>query len=440
MKKEELITKIGDVVMKNSKNGKLTTTKFVGTYNYKSGYDTYFAVSLDINMALIVYSYYQNDRGEHIDTCKYKLADLKENELKEVYDNLNTEDKDVLQYVGWTNTEEENLEIIKHLGIYNPKPKKAKKLSVDDIPELENPDDAYVVDRNNNISILKCAGKSPSGKKIFVVEKNKNGVYEQPLYDNKTYTFCATGKFQKNKGIFMISGGRETSDDKYVFAPDKKTLIKLINEANEIKEYYLVNDKDLSTSKTEREGDYRTQGDWTGFTTKEEAVEHFNKVKTKKIKSLTNLKERLENRIAEAKDSTNGVELLEFNDVHIKYENAKPGQMYFIYWGDEYYGPHKLTKLENGIAYFDNGYVLGKWERVITPENLEKYKASEKFKKTKEHIDECLGELNWVEKALKTANSIVPFLKSDDYIPEWIEQDAKKILKKSIPVLSKVTA
>ena len=126
MKKEELINKIGDVVMKNSKKGKLTTTKFVGTYNYKSGYDTYFAVSLDMNKVLVVYSYYQNDRGEHIDTPTYKLYDLPDKELQEVYKNLNIEDIDSLRYAAWSGIEEKNLAILTTLGIFRPKPVKNK--------------------------------------------------------------------------------------------------------------------------------------------------------------------------------------------------------------------------------------------------------------------------------------------------------------------------
>lgn len=443
MNKEQLIKKIGDVVMKNSKQGKLTTTKFVGTYEYKSGYDTYFAVSIDLEKVLVVYSYYQNDRGEHIDTITYKLADLPEEEVQKIYDNLNTEDKDILNYVGWTETEDKNLEIIKHIGIYTPKPKKVKQLSVDDIPELENKDDAYIVDRDNNIRILKCAGKSPvpGGRKVFEVEKNYDGKYKQPLYDNKTYSFCETGKYKKNKGIFgvvLLSG--DMSDDKYLFVPNKKELIKLIERTNTIKTFYLIDKDTLYSTSKEFETDYKVDDRYTSFGTKQEAVAFFNKAKEDKLKSLTSLKQELEDKIAKAKESTNGVELLEYRDVHILHTDAKPGQKYYIYYDKKYYGPYTVTKVKNGITYLDGGFALGNWERLITPEDCERFKASEKFKKVSDYIDNALRELRYVEGAINTANSIVPFVKTDNYIPNWIEKDAEEFLKKHVPALKTVNA
>jgi len=443
MNKEQLIKKIGDVVMKNSKQGKLTTTKFVGTYEYKSGYDSYFAVSIDLEKVLTVYSYYQNDRGEHIDTITYKLADLPEEEVQKIYDNLNTEDKDTLNYVGWTETEDKNLEIIKHLGIYTPKPKKAKQLLVDDIPELESKDDAYIVDRDNNIRILKCAGKSPApGEiKVFEVEKNYEGEYEQPLYDNKTYSFCETGKYKKNKGIFgVVCDFDEMSDDKYLFVPNKKELVKLIERVNTIKTFYLVNKNTLYTIKKEFETDYEVDDKYTSFDTKEEAVAFFNKAKEDKLKSLTNLKQKLEDKIAKAKESTNGVELLEYRDVHILHTDAKPGQEYYVYYDSKYYGPYTVTKMKNGITYLDGGFALGKWERLITPEDRKRFKASEKFKKVSDYIGNALRQLRYVEGAIKTTNSIVPFVKTDEYIPDWIEEDTKEFLNKHVPALKTVNA
>lgn len=435
MNKEQLIKRIGDVVMKNSKKGILTTTKFVGTYNYKSGYDSYFAVSLDMNKVLVVYSYYQNDRGEHIDTPTYKLSDLPEKELQEVYNNLNTEDKYVLEYVGWTETEEVNKAILEQLGVYKPKKAKVKQLSVDDIPELENEDDAYVIDRDNNISILKCAGRTPWGKKVFVVEQDYEGNYAQPLYDDKPYTFCDTGKFRKNKGIFVVALGYEdTSDAKYLFVPDKKTLVGLIKKTNKFKDYFIVREENLMTFKKTLGKDPDDEEDAKFFTDKTEATNYFEVLRKRKLESLTTLKIKLEKRIKETKDATKGVELVSFNDTHIRHTNGVVGQLYYIHNDQKYYGPFKLIKSENGIGYFEGGAVTMGWNRIATPEDMEKYKMSEKFKTLKEHIESLEREIHWVEQGIKDAASIIPFSTKDKYVPSWIEKEAKDTLKKPIPV------
>ena len=137
MNKQEIINEIKKVVDANSKKGKLTTTKFVGTYNYKSGYDTYIAVSYNPKNQLVVYSYYQNDRGEHLETCVYEIEELPEKELNEVFENLNTVSEDILEYIEWIHLDDKNQEVIAKLGLYKPKKKKEVVYDINSIRRIK---------------------------------------------------------------------------------------------------------------------------------------------------------------------------------------------------------------------------------------------------------------------------------------------------------------
>ena len=435
MNKEQLIKKIGDVVMKNSKKGVLTTTKFVGTYNYKSGYDSYFAVSLDMNKVLVVYSYYQNDRGEHIDTPTYKLADLPEKELQEVYKNLNTEDADSLRYAAWSGTEEKNLAILTTLGIFKPKPVKNKIIDINAVPDLENPDDAYYIDRDENVHILKCLGKTIMGASIFDVEKDCEGDYDQPYHTDEPETFCKMVKPVKNKGIFMVVEGDDISEYKYLYVPDKKTLAKLIKKQQSYKMYYFINTM-LESWKSEKcEKPKPTDGRFD-FTDKEEAIAKFEEVRNDLLTQLKDAKAKLEKKMEKTKEASNGVKLLDYDDFHILPKNAVPGTTYYVEGKEKkYLGPFTVTSVnpERKYCTLDNGLLVYGWRRIITPENLEDYKLSKKYEKAKEYIDYIERALKYVDASIEFAEEAKPFVKDDRRIPAWVINDAIELSKKPVP-------
>jgi len=446
MKKEQLIKKITDVVMKNSKKGVLTTTKYVGTYNYKSGYDSYFAVSLDLDKTLIVYSYYQNDRGEHIDTCKYKLIDLPEKELQEIYNNLNTEDEDSLSYVGWTETEEKNLAILVELGLFKPKKTEYKPIDINKVPDLENQDDAYYIDRDENVHILKCVGKTIIGNPIFDVEKNRNGIYEQPYYLDKPDTFCKQAKHVRNKGIFMAADGDDISDDKYLYVPNKKELAKLLKKQMSYKDYYFVNTMLESWKRTTNEKPENRDGRFD-FTDKDEAIAKFNEVRNELLANLKDAKSKLEKKKEKIKEFTKGIKLLHYDECHIWPKNAVVGSSYYVEMRNDkgkytYVGPFKVKEVqpEREYAVLEDGRLVYRSTMMITPENLEAYNASCKYEKVMDMLKDIDTAMKYVERAIKFAETVKPFIKSDQCIPKWVVDDALELYKKPLPKMKHAEA
>lgn len=132
-KKTTIISAIVKAVTESAKKGKLVATKYVGAYEYKSGYDTFFAVGFDKDKNVVVYSYYQNDRCEHIDTIAYPLNKLTEKQLNEVAENLNTKDKEILGYVERTHLDDKYQDVVAKLGLFTPKKKANNDIDINKI-------------------------------------------------------------------------------------------------------------------------------------------------------------------------------------------------------------------------------------------------------------------------------------------------------------------
>ena len=438
MKKEQLIKKIGDVVMKNSKKGVLTLTKFVGTYNYKSGYDSYFAVSVDANNTLIVYSYYQNDRHEHIDTCTYKLADLPEDELKEVYKNLNTDDEDSAQYAGWTNTEEKNLEILIANGIYSqPKKKKEAFIDVDSIPELENEKDAYWVDRDENVGIMKFRGTTALGERVY--EVSGKGFIDRPFrIDDGARAFHEAKSYRRNKGVFLIVNGDDTDNYDLLFVPDKKTLLDLAKKERKIKTYYFINNILESWKRTTDKSQEIKKEGVVMFDDKDKAIAYYNEQKEAFIKKYKKLLEKLSSCKAEVAGALEGISLEKPHRIEAK--DYEPGVKYFqTSWGTEFSEePFTISTVEEstGLLFTDNGFVLNPNDKLMTVEDANNVKILNKYKSVSDYISEIdskIGLLTRITEALENQT----LLGDDVCCPSWFEEESKKLLKKKSDTLKK---
>lgn len=440
MKKEQLIKKIGDAVMKNSKKGILTLTKFVGTYNYKSGYDSYFAVSIDMDNTLVVYSYYQNDRGEHIDTCTYKLADLPENELKEVYKNLNTDDKYSTKYAVWTNTEEKNLEILIANGIYKQTKKKEAFIDIDSIPELENEKDAYWIDRDENVGIMKYRGRTPLGEPVY--EVGGHGFIDQPYFlDGKPRVFHETKHYRKNKGAFFIVDYDDSDNHAFIFVPTKEQLLDIAKKERNIKVYYFVDDILASWRQTRDSAPEKSENVHT-FEDKNEAIAFINEKKEAFLKKYGTLLEKLNNCKTEISEALGGISFEEINNSSIEAKDYQPGVKYHESWGSKFSKmPFTITSVEEktGLLLTDNGFVLKPGCHLMTTENVNASKTLEKYKKVAEYvkdIDKCIHLLN---RAIKSLNEYVPFT-GECQFPGWIENDSKTLLNNKSNVMKKITS
>lgn len=379
MNKQEIIEKIKKVVDTNSKKGKLTTTKFVGTYEYKSGYDTFIAVSYDKDKNLIVYSYYQNDRAEHIDTIIYNIEKLSEKELNEVLENLNTTSEEILDYVEWCHLEDKNQEIIAELGLYKPRKKKVVEYDIDSIPELENENDAYYVERNGHIGIMKFVAKESEkvygrGAGIFYHKDNENEIEEFNCH-SETVLFGYTEKQRKNDNLFFIlSGYEEYSDDKYAFVKTKETLVNAINDSKNLGTVYLVGYKGgkmLKCDESKKMGIHSVPNDYMGFSDKKEAINFYNNLLDKTKVVAKELLRKYKTTLEKLNSIYKGSHYTYLAKHGIKVKDSKIGN--YILVRDDYSLEVNVVKKDKNFAYLDDMTVLREDDRLMTKENFEEY-------------------------------------------------------------------
>ena len=300
MTKELMLKRIQAEVAKNAKQGKLVTTKYVGPFEYKSGYDTYIAVGFDDKDKIVVFSYYQNDRGEHIDTYKVDILNLTDKVLSEVYENLSTTDEDVRDYIEWTHLDDKYKDKLASLGLFKLKNPSERPIDVDNLPTLKDDTEAYVIDRQYNVGVMKYVGidfkrgkplwQGPNGCVACIDEKNKYEVVEY------------IGHEVKNSNFFKIlCGYKEYSEGSHFFVRNKEALLDAIEKSKTLKRYYIVSlAKDrflygniLKVAKSDLDKDT------VAFEEEQDAVDFYNSVVLEAKKMLDELILKYEAKIAE---------------------------------------------------------------------------------------------------------------------------------------------
>ena len=137
-------------------------------------------------------------------------------------------------------------------------------LDLNKIPELENANDAYYIDRNHNVGVLKYIGERPkdfgswaghiNGKTFnprTYVALGKNDILETTLYglgtsaimfEYEPESFLNNGCFSVLRRKFKYSQGR------YIFVPNKQALIDIFANVKDIhdnNEKYVLNTENL---------------------------------------------------------------------------------------------------------------------------------------------------------------------------------------------------
>ena len=288
------LEEIKKIVMENAKKGKLTTTKYVGPYEYKSGFDNYFALSFNKKGEVIVYSFYENDRGEHIDTYSVELSKLDEKVLNEVYENINTKDDKILSLLDWyeewePSLFENNETILLHLGIIKPKESDIKQKEVFELDEKSIPN------RTHKIGVLKCTGETPRELSRYCYSNDPERIYEFKDPDENRDVIIASYEYSKmrpfifgtlnnkvkNKGCFAAVSRDKKSDWKYIFVPTKDKLVELFNKANAIgdeKDYYIINTEFICCFK-DKNISRLTERYFVIFSDKNEALKKFEELR-----------------------------------------------------------------------------------------------------------------------------------------------------------------
>ena len=96
-----------------------------------------------------------------------------------------------------------------------------KQIDLHKLPKLENKNDAYWVDRDNNVGVLRFIGREAALRggtsDYFYMDEDNNVV---SFYDiDKCHLFDVGGKTIANEGIFAIIGGWVDSCAKKAFIP-----------------------------------------------------------------------------------------------------------------------------------------------------------------------------------------------------------------------------
>lgn len=452
----EKLEEIKKVVMDNAKKGKLTTTKYVGPYQYKSGYDNYFSLSFDKEGNVIVYSLFKNDRGEHIDTDVVKLSDLDEKVLNEVYENINTKDQNIIDILEWyekwePSLYEHNTDILTYLGIIKPKEKNTKQkeifvLDEKNIPVLKNKKDAYFITRSHKVGVLTYKGEVPKELSYQYSIDDPERIYEftdpdecrgvitsSASYNSKeVFTFGCLDKEVKNKGCFAVGNDEKKSDDKYIFVKTKKLLIELFNEANKIEEeknkyYYIINTNFINCFKT-KEVDRFTEKHFIVFSDKNEALKKFEEIKKRLNKKLDDYLEKAEKLLEER------IKLLGNNtrekEFYIDAYKLKVGDKFVA--NEKYKNVYTVAKKDGNkcIIYLEGGGVIHPYKNVLPYDKLEDIKIEREYSKLRENIRDIESFINGRERDKEDLNNYTPII-DDTYVfsVKRIEDRYKEILK-----------
>jgi hypothetical protein len=425
--RETIINKIHDVVLENAKKGKFTMTKYTGTYNYKSGFDNFFALSLNTDGKPVVFSYYMNDRHEHIATDTILVDTLDDEKLQKVYDNLNTKDKESKRFLDWhyeweISFVDENNRILAYLGLIEEKKPKTEKyvLDVNNLPELEK-NDLYYIDRNHKVGVLKYVGdmckKTQTGF-TYIDGKNvypriyayEGGVIETTDYFLKhPHAIEYECKNYRNKGCFEVVEGKGTSGYRLILVHNKKELVGLFKKANQISGIlYTINADKLFCFETDKK--IKDNEDILYFKDKDKALAKFNELKKDVLTSYREYVSNLKIKVQELKDRVN-----DFSDDK-KYEiqamNATPGETYVR---NETYADDTFTISyvdKHGIAHVDDGSVIMPNRRIINVSDIDKVKAQAKNRHLKEKIGYLERLIETLEKDSEKIINHKPFVKN----------------------------
>lgn len=433
------LEEIKKIVMENAKKGKFTTTKYVGPYEYKSGFDNYFALSFNKKGEVIVYSFYENDRGEHIDTYSVELSKLDEKVLNEVYENINTKDEKILRLLDWheewePSLFEHNEKILLHLGIIKPKESDIKQKEVFEldeksIPKLESKKDAYFITRTHKIGVLKCTGETPRELSRCFYSDYPELIYEftdpdenkgviTALYEYgkmMPFTFGTLNNKVKNKGCFAAISRDKKSDWKYIFVPTKDKLVELFNKANAIgdeKDYYIINTEFICCFKC-KDIDRLTEKHFVIFSDKNEALKKFEEFRKelniklddylKKSTELLNARKELLGNNTKEKRFFIEVNKLKVGDKFVSKADSK--NVYTIV----------KKSGEMGTIYLEGGGVVYPTKEVLPCDKIEDYNLEREYEKLRRNIKNIGDFIDCIKHVKKELKEYTPIV-DDDYV------------------------
>ena len=248
-----------------------------------------------------------------------------------------------------------------------------RKLNFNSIPELNSPNDAYYLDRNENIGVLEFVGEyagslpegwhiryyKRDGKELMTIKTCKD-------FNHDCILFCDRGNTYENKGVFALLDPVNRYDYfEYALVPNKEILLGLFNQRNDISNVYHVYNT-LETAVT--------MGSSIGgnvFRNKHDALLYYNELKDKVCSKLDSIMSGLENLKAMIKNA-----LLMLNNLptisSIYAKQAKRGEKYHVFYSHERKYSDESFIVDHvdydGVAHLKNGKVFGPDELLMSDE------------------------------------------------------------------------
>lgn len=406
--KKEKIQLIENAVATNAKKGKLVTTQYVGEYEYKSGFDTFFALGYNDKMEVVVFSCYRNDRHEHLSTDAYKISEVSEKTLDTIIENLNTRNKESRDMIEWEHLDDKYQETLAKLNLFTPKKKRTYEIDVNKIPETKNENDAYRIDRKGNVTILTFVGKKYQGRKSLYLDEEGNSVSLYHSDNAKKGVYSYASKPIKNDAIFLTLSGEEYSQYEYGYViGSKETLLNLIEASKTTGKYFVVvtDDDNFSAmfmSKVISKAELNKHKGYNVFEKEEDAVKFYNSLIEPCQNEIRGLISTIDEKISKLKEVYKG-DLYDIREqLHIRAIDAKPGTYYYITDCRDNSVPSEEVEIvktdrnvsidnSEGIAYLSDGQIMDGYLSVYTKDALEKIKsiaADEENTKIGKKIDE----------------------------------------------------
>ena len=316
-------------------------------------------------------------------------------------------------------------------------------LNLNKIPELENANDAYYIDRNHNVGVLKYIGERPhdfgSGgcyvgdghyyPRTYAV-LGKNEIIETTVY---CYGRCATindsgsnSGEHKNEGCFYFLDGNISSCEDYIFVPNKEFLIDIFRKTRERgffeskeKLYVLVPDSLYAFETVDycrkTKETYEEKHNGKVYNDKDTFIAEFEKAKEKYIECvdeyIKKYNDLLSHRTIMARNHMKDVDYraivstLKVGDKFVESPNDKE-RVFTIKRIDEY-----------GVAHLEKGGVLPPYKKVFPFGKIEAAKIEMSYAKLRYNLKEIKTQIERLGKNKEMARKATPFKKYEDFEP-----------------------
>lgn len=445
--KKQIIEELTSTIEENSLYGKLTRTLHVGSYNYKSGYDTIFAIGYNENKKPIAYSYYQNDRGEMLDSPTYKLENLDIDVLKELKENLGKHTDDADDYCRYTNAEAKNMRFITHLGLYTQQNIGKVDFHINELKELGKYG-LYALDLFGNVSRAIYLG-SPlyiEGE-LYYIENDDNVVLvenhkrEKLLNINegcgKEYQFCKVEGihplyrhllFKNSWGIHGIYEYRMFSSKKCL-----KELEDILNSPNAIK--YAVFQKSLRCHAFTVYDSGKFEGtSATIFNNKIDAENFFNEKRKEHIAVVNKCVTMYENALKNIQEEIDQIHEDDKKEYLAKYKDLEIGKTYYLINGmskviyDEYVTPTKYD--ETYGLFYQGNKIISPFHKLVEESNVKKYERADEKETLTYRTENLDNNIKTLKALINSIENFIPFVsENDDFEVDWLVDRTISIIK-----------